>query len=83
VQAQQVHERLADICIDLYVSSCVLARLDHLITTGATGEPTADIPAGKYFLKLAFARIRERFDGLDENNDAECVSVADGILAKY
>ena len=30
VQAQQVHERLADICIDLYVSACVLARLEPL-----------------------------------------------------
>lgn len=83
VQAQQVHERLADICIDLYVSSCVLARLDHLLSGGKSVDPTADVPAGKYFLKLAFARIRERFKGLDENDDAECVNVANGILAKY
>ena len=30
-QAELVHERIADIAIDLYVSSCVLARLDHLL----------------------------------------------------
>jgi alkylation response protein AidB-like acyl-CoA dehydrogenase len=87
VHAQQVHERLADICIDLYVSACVLARLDHLIakgqSNGTPNDPTADVPAGKYFLKLAYRRIRDRFAGLDDNDDAECVSAANGILAKY
>src|SRR5262249_47451619 len=31
VQAQLVHERIADIAIDLYASACVLSRLDHLM----------------------------------------------------
>ena len=53
VQAQLVHERIADIAIDLYVSSCVLARLDHMLTQGrgqrqgAADDPYADVrPAG-------------------------------------
>ncbi len=42
VQAQLVHERLADIAIDLYVSSCVLSRLDHLMA----GSGGTVLPAG-------------------------------------
>ena len=39
---------LADIAIDLYVGSCVLSRLDHLITNGktATVDERANIEAG-------------------------------------
>ena len=55
-QAELVHERIADIAIDLYVSSCVLARLDHMLTKGAgngkasADDPYADVTSGKYFL---------------------------------
>src|SRR5205823_7752285 len=69
VQAQLVHERIADIAIDLYVSSCVLSRLDHLLgrtqVNGRPGDAFEDISAGLYFLKLAFRRIRDRFAALD------------------
>jgi acyl-CoA dehydrogenase family member 9 len=85
VQAQMVHERLADIAIDLYVSACTLARLDHMISTPAakSAEPTDDITAGKYFLKLAERRIRDRFASLDDNDDPLLNSVAGSILGKY
>jgi alkylation response protein AidB-like acyl-CoA dehydrogenase len=88
VQAQQIHERLADIAIDLYVSACVLARLDHLIgKAGSNGaakaDPYADVPAGKYFLTLAYRRIKDRLAGLEDHDDAECVAVADGVIGKF
>ena len=88
VQAQLVHERLADIAIDLYVSSCVLSRLDHLLASHApsgTGllDPFADVSAGQYFLKLAFRRIRACFLALDENDDAACLQAAKSSLAKW
>jgi acyl-CoA dehydrogenase family member 9 len=86
VQAQAIHERLADICIDLYVSACVLARLDHLIaTTGgkSTSDPTADVSAGKFFLKLAARRIADRFAMLDDHDDALSNVVADTVLKRY
>ncbi|CAN5126744.1 acyl-CoA dehydrogenase family protein [soil metagenome] len=85
VQAQMIHERLADICIDIYVSACVLARLDHMIANkmAKSSDPTADVGAGKYFLKLAARRIRTSFAGLDDNDDGALNSVADSILAKY
>ena len=87
-QAELVHERIADIAIDLYVSACVLARLDHLLAgKGANGKPSADpyadTTAGKYFLKLAFRRIRDRFTALDDNDDAATLASAKGMIAKF
>jgi acyl-CoA dehydrogenase family member 9 len=88
-QAELVHERIADIAIDLYVSACVLARLDYLLSgKGSNGKPAAADPyadpvAGKYFLKLAFRRIRERFTSLDENDDASLLESAKAVIAKF
>lgn len=88
VVAQLIHERIADIAIDLYVSACVLARLDHILSKSATNgkavpaDPFADVAAGKYFLKLAFRRIRERFAGLDDNDDAACLESAKSMIGK-
>ena len=89
VQAQLVHERLADVAIDLYVSSCVLSRLDHLLSHPATNghagpaDPFADVTAGRYFLKLAYRRIRERFAALDDNDDAATLDAAKSVLGKF
>jgi uncharacterized protein (DUF433 family) len=87
-QAELVHERIADIAIDLYVSACVLARLDHLMTKPATNgkaetDPYADVTAGRYFLELAFRRIRERFASLDDNDDASLLATAKGMIGKF
>ncbi|MFO0824271.1 MAG: acyl-CoA dehydrogenase family protein [Gemmataceae bacterium] len=88
-QAELVHERIADIAIDLYVSACVLARLDHLMTKPAgngqakPADPYADVTAGRYFLTLAFRRIRERFASLDDNDDTGLLATAKGMIAKF
>lgn len=87
--AELVHERIADIAIDLYVSACVLARLDYLLTgkaangKPAAADPYADPVAGKYFLKLAFRRIRERFASFDDNDDASLLESAKALIAKF
>ena len=39
--------------------------------------------AGRYFLKLAFRRIHERFASLDDNDDASCLDAAKSMLAKW
>jgi hypothetical protein len=88
-QAELVHERIADIAIDLYVSACVLSRLDYLLGKGSSNgkataaDPFADVTAGKYFLKLAFRRIRDRFAALDENDDKMCLESAKAMLGKF
>jgi alkylation response protein AidB-like acyl-CoA dehydrogenase len=88
-QAQLIHERIADIAIDLYVSACVLARLDYLLA-GKSGngkpaatDPYADPVAGKYFLKLAFRRIRENFAAFDDNDDKALLESAKSTIAKF
>ena len=87
-QAELVHERIADIAIDLYVSACVLARLDHLLAgKGGNGKPGGDVyadpVAGMHFLKLAFRRIRERFAAFDDNDDASLLASARSTIAKF
>jgi len=88
-QAELDHERIADIAIDLYVSSCVLARLDHLLTKSASNgkatatDPYADVAAGRYFLKLAYRRIREAFTAFDDNDDAALLASAKSTTAKF
>lgn len=88
VQAQLVHERIADIAIDLYVSACTLSRLDYLLTKSAgngkstASDPFADVAAGRYFLKLAARRIRSNFAALDDNDDDDCLAAAKSALGK-
>lgn len=82
VQAQLIHERIADIAIDLYVSACVLARLDHLIANPSK-DVYADVAAGRYFLKLANRRMAANFTALTDHDDADTVAVADGVLEKF
>jgi alkylation response protein AidB-like acyl-CoA dehydrogenase len=87
VQAELVHERIADIAIDLYVSACVLARLDHLLSKPAANgkaaaDPAADVTAGRYFLACAYRRIRERFAALDDNDDPALLAAAKGVIGK-
>ena len=59
----------------------MLARLDHMLTHAAgngkakPADPYADTAAGRYFLTLAFRRIRERFAALDDNDDAGLLGV--------
>lgn len=87
IQAQLVHERLADIAIDLYTSSCVMSRLDQMLQQGpGDGRPAdfaGEIEAGKYFLALASRRIEECFASLNNNDDEATVRAADAALARW
>ncbi len=82
VQSQLIHERIADIAIDLYVSACVLSRLDHLLVNREAGT-SDDVAAGKYFLKIANRRINANFAALTDHDDADCLKVAEGVLEKF
>ncbi|MCX7665247.1 MAG: acyl-CoA dehydrogenase family protein [Gemmataceae bacterium] len=87
VQAQLLHERLADIAIDLYACSCVLSRLDSMLSEGAGKSSKeayeADIASGKYFLTLACRRMDERFAGLSDHDDKETVDTANAVLKLF
>ncbi len=81
VQSQLIHERIADIIIDMYVASCVLSRLDHLIAH-PSDDLFAAIGSGRYFLKIAFRRIAAQFAALYDHDDAACVAAADAFLGR-
>lgn len=89
VQAQLVHERIADIAIDLYAAACVLARLDAILSKAqsngsvAPAEKFADPKAGTAFLKMAFRRVRNNFAALDDNDDSAWLAAATATLAKW
>ncbi len=78
VQAQLVHERLADLTIDLYAAACVLSRLD----TAAKKDKYADPAHGHAFLAMAFRRIKNTFLALDENDDDAWLTSAKAALGK-
>src|SRR5262245_15615279 len=87
IQSQLVQERLADIAIDLYASSCVMSRLDQMVQKGAGDARATDfvgeVEAGKYFLSLANRRIDERFAGLSDNDDGATARAADAAMARW
>jgi alkylation response protein AidB-like acyl-CoA dehydrogenase len=83
VQSQYVHERLADVAIDLYAAASTLSRLDHLLTqaNGDARQAKADVAAGKYFLRLADRRMRRNFEALADNDDAQTTATADAVMS--
>jgi hypothetical protein len=80
--SEYLHERIADAACELYAASCTLSRLDHLLVS-ANGTPAAqqpDIVAGRYFLKLAFRRVRQNLAALTDNDDAATTATANVVL---
>lgn len=80
LQRQYTHERISDAACELYASSCTLARLDHLLTSGKYSA--ADIDAGRYFLKISDRKIRQTLATLGDNDDALTTTTATSVLAQ-
>jgi len=82
---QYVQERIADVACDLYASSCTLSRLDHLLTSGNLypAEVSADVTAGRYFLKLANRRMLQNLAALGDNDDEQTTAAANAALGRY
>ena len=82
VQAQLVHERLADIAMDLYAAACVLSRLDAVLEKPDAADPHADASFGHAFLAMAYRRISNNFAALDSNDDPAWLDAAKVALGK-
>lgn len=82
---QYVQERIADVACDLYASACTLSRLDHLLTSGQSypAEVSADVTAGRYFLKLANRRIQQNLLSLVDNDDEQTTAAANAALGRF
>jgi hypothetical protein len=74
--------RIADAAIELYVSSCVLRRLDALMTStqGNHVELHRQTNAGRCYLQSAERRIRHALNDLWNNDDALTTQAADALL---
>lgn len=82
---QYAQERIAEAASELYASSCVLSRLEHLLThtNGHPEETARDVQIGKHFLKLSDRKIRQNLAALADNDDADTTATADVVLDRY
>lgn len=72
--------RIADAAIELYVSSCVLNRLDRLLRDVHGHEHQRDLQVGRYYLQTAARRIRRNLADLWDNDDEATTRVANLAL---
>jgi hypothetical protein len=82
---RQYHlSRIAEAATELYVGSCVLARLDAVCLDHAAGDAArADALArGRYYLAMAARRIRDNLAALWDNDDDEATRLADRVLRR-
>lgn len=76
--------RVADAAIELYVSSCVLNRLDLLCRDPHVPEADrlSGLRVGRYYLRTAARRIRRSLADLWDNDDEATTHVADALLKR-
>ncbi len=83
INKQFVQARLGDIATELFMASCVYARLSALMTNGTIEEPEKmrEFRTGTLYLRMAKRRNRQRFDDLKGNFDEEMATVAKDWLS--
>jgi alkylation response protein AidB-like acyl-CoA dehydrogenase len=75
--------RIADAATDLYVSACVINRLDSLLLQQHNGDEAGlrmDLATGRHFLRLADRRVRRSLADLWNNDDAATTELANRML---
>jgi acyl-CoA dehydrogenase family protein 9 len=84
VDRQHLLGRVADVATELYVSACVLNRLDSLLRDHdlTDVERTLALAAGRYYLRTADRRMRRHLADLWDNDDDESNRLADQMI-KY
>ena len=81
---QFVLARIADSATELYVSACVLRRLDKLMGTGPLdAAKKLELQTGRYYLISAHRRVCHYLDVLWSHHDEETVETADMLLAAH
>jgi hypothetical protein len=74
--------RVAESANELYVSACVLRRLDKMLGEGPLDAARKlELATGRYYLTAAHRRVCHNLDALWSNDDAETVKMADALLA--
>jgi acyl-CoA dehydrogenase family member 9 len=74
--------RVADAAIEIYVSSCVLNRLDRLLSDVHISDidRKRDLQIGRYYLRTAARRIRRSLADLWDNDDDATTPIANLML---
>jgi alkylation response protein AidB-like acyl-CoA dehydrogenase len=75
--------RIADAATEIYVSSCVVNRLDELVRRqhgDHEQQLRMDLETGRYYLTTAARRIRRAFADLWDNDDAATTKLANRLL---
>jgi acyl-CoA dehydrogenase family protein 9 len=82
VERQYQLGRIADAAIELYVSACVLQRLDALLDdrTADAAQLELDLLTGRYYLNTAHRRIRHSLADLGDHDDEATTALADRLL---
>ena len=82
VEQQHQLGRFADAGTELYVSACVLNRMDALLLDHhlSDGEKRFQLETGRYYLRTAARRIHRALDELWDNDDAATNSLARRML---
>ena len=82
VDRQYLLGRIADAATEIYVSSCVLNRLDHLIRHSHDDgrELAGQLETGRYYLRTARRRIKKSLADLWDNDDEGTTSLARRML---
>jgi alkylation response protein AidB-like acyl-CoA dehydrogenase len=76
--------RIADAAIELYVSSCVLSRLDFILGDDgqADSQQRQALKLGRYYLQMAARRIRRNLADLWDNDDEQTNDAAKMMLKR-
>lgn len=78
--------RVADAATEIYISACVLNRLDAALTDSHDDrdeELRFTLATGRYYLRTAERRIRRSLSDLWRNDDAETTNMANRVLAHF
>ena len=84
VDRQYLLGRVSDAATEIYVSACVLNRLDHLIRHSHDDgrELSGHLETGRYYLRTARRRIKRSLADLWDNDDEQGTSLARKMLKK-
>jgi len=84
VDRQHQLGRLADAATEIYVSACVLSRLDALLRQSHVEESRrkSEVQTARYYLKAAKRRIQANLKALWDNDDEATNNLANSMLGK-